>query len=203
MNPIVVASSDRVTATHVGGVTTYVERLYDSLREIDVDLRVFGIRTRAKGVRRSVAYAKQEALALPRMARKAGADILHYPADTGPIRTSRGLPTVVTIHGAAALHERGIRKPIAERVWMTRVRRAGVVADAIVTDSESSRADVAALVGDRRRADIVVIPLAVDPGRFYPVDRDHVESVRSRHGLEDRYLLYVGNLEPRRTSPSW
>jgi glycosyltransferase involved in cell wall biosynthesis len=45
---------------------------------------------------------------------------------------------------------------------------------------------------------IAVIPNAVDTTIFNPAAGERIETVREKHGLPEKYLLFVGNLEPRK-----
>jgi glycosyltransferase involved in cell wall biosynthesis len=82
---------------------------------------------------------------------RAGADLLHSLASTGPVRTPR-LRSVVTLHDATFMHT-----PTFGRVttWgMTQVvRRAASDADALIAASEAARDEICAA-------------LAIDPARF-------------------------------------
>jgi len=70
-------------------------------------------------------------------------------------------------------------------------------ADAIITVSECSKRDAVRLYGiDPAR--IRVIYEGVD-ARFQPVtDPTRLAQVRARYGLPERYILYVGTIEPRK-----
>ena len=84
-------------------------------------------------------------------ARRAGADLLHSLASTGPIRTPR-LASVVTLHDVTFMHT-----PTFGRVtsWgMTQiVRRAALDADSLITAANAARDDICATLG-------------IDPARF-------------------------------------
>jgi glycosyltransferase involved in cell wall biosynthesis len=70
-------------------------------------------------------------------------------------------------------------------------------AASIVTVSESARRDLLRLHGvpaDR----VAVVHEAAGPG-FRPIDdRAELDCVRARYGLPDRFVLYVGTIEPRK-----
>lgn len=63
--------------------------------------------------------------------------------------------------------------------------------------SQSTRRD---FIGYYRvnEARVSVASCAVDPREFFPCAEEAVEGVRRRHGLPERYFLYVGSLEPRK-----
>jgi alpha-1,3-rhamnosyl/mannosyltransferase len=150
-----------------------------------------------RGRGRRVGYAIWEAVHLPRIADKGGADILHYPADTGPVRRCRRARIVVTVHGVASHHVAGIRNARQEAVWRARVRAAIAASNAVVTVSESSANDLIAALNVRAK-DIEVIPHGIDHDRFRVLDRSTVRDQLARLGLPDEFLLYVGNVEPRK-----
>jgi glycosyltransferase involved in cell wall biosynthesis len=70
-------------------------------------------------------------------------------------------------------------------------------ADAIIAVSECSKRDAVRLYGIDP-ACIRVVYEGVD-ARFQPVtDPTHLAQVRARYGLPERYILYVGTIEPRK-----
>jgi glycosyltransferase involved in cell wall biosynthesis len=66
----------------------------------------------------------------------------------------------------------------------------------IIAISESTKRDAIRLYGIPEEK-IEVTYLAVDP-RFRPADAGVVSMVRERHRLPERFLLYVGTIEPRK-----
>jgi glycosyltransferase involved in cell wall biosynthesis len=121
-------------------------------------------------------------------------DLLHGLAYAVPLVAA--CPTVVTVHDLSFL-----RFPAAFRrfnriylSWMTRVatRRAARV----IAVSESTRQDVIRLCGVPAER-VTVIPNGVSPD-FCPADAAEVAAFRATKGLPDRYILYLGTLEPRK-----
>lgn len=122
--------------------------------------------------------------------------VLHFTGDTGPIAARSGRPVVTTVHGVASFHVPGVRNGRAESIWRARVRRAAKVSSRLITVSESSADDVARLC-DVRREDVTVIHHGLDHDRFRPE-----ASPSSGSPAFDRpYILFVGNLEPRKNVP--
>lgn len=191
-----VAVSSKVLTRACGGNSTYASAVYERLARRGVEVRLLwpGL-GRTRGLRRAVAYGVADGfLAFPR--RVAGdADVVHFPADTGALWRAGGVPVVATVHGVASVHH-AVRRPVAARIWQARAGRLARIADAVVTVSRSSADDLMRafqLPGDR----IHVIPHGVDVSRFHPdagADGPALEPYR----LPDRFLLYVGNLEPRK-----
>ena len=73
------------------------------------------------------------------------------------------------------------------------VRRASF----IITDSEHARREIVEMFGvaDGR---IAVTPLGYPPAMDDPPDPVRAAGVRQRFGLPDRYILYVGTIQPRK-----
>jgi len=127
-------------------------------------------------------------------ARRAGADLLHSLASTGPVRTP-GLRSVVTLHDVTFMHT-----PTFGRVttWgMTQVmKRAARDADALIAVSRAARDEICTALG-------------LDPGRFTVVPHGvgavpRAEpapdaAVRERLGLgEGRVVLCVAAVRPHK-----
>ncbi len=132
-------------------------------------------------------YSIREQIALPRRVPRR-TDILWSPHYNIPVAWRGRL--VVTIHDLAhlALPEfvGGPHRRAYARFMFDRVSRS---ADAIMTDSEFSRAEFARLVGVRR-AQPQVVHLGVDRGWF------EIPPSPSPHPRP--YLLYVGNVKPHK-----
>ncbi|WP_089249925.1 glycosyltransferase family 4 protein [Rhodococcoides kyotonense] len=173
----------RILDRHVGGNTTYARALARGLRArgSTVDSMSFHDSAPMTMVSETLhGLSKTDA-------------VLHYVADTGPLVRTR-TPSVVTVHGIASRWIDGVRSGRQEKIWRTRVGRALASTDAAVTVSESSAEDIAEVFGIEL-ADIHVVPHGIDADVFAePVSLS--DEVRSR--IPDDYLLYVGNIEPRK-----
>ncbi|HMB69243.1 MAG TPA: glycosyltransferase family 1 protein, partial [bacterium] len=136
-----------------------------------------------------------EELVLPRRAARTGVDVLHGPAFLVPTLQSR-LTTVVTIHDLVAFsHPETI--PWKYAAYMRQlIRRAARASTRVITDSESVRRDIHDHLGVPERK-VDCIPLGV-PDRFRPADPGAVARVRSLYDIRRDYILFVGNLEPRK-----
>lgn len=137
-----------------------------------------------------------ENLVLPGRLARAGVEVLHGPAVLAPLKRAP-FKKVVTIHDLVPLvcPETVPRK---YAMYMGRLLR-GLArrADRIITDSEASRRDILRLL-EAERERISVTPLAAGP-EFRPVDDPAaLEAVLRRYGIAGRFVLYLGNLEPRK-----
>lgn len=194
-----VAISSKVLTHNVGGNTTYATTLYRHLALRGVVHRpLWPTLGNLTGVGRATAYALADAVLSPLPWALRDADLLHYPADTGALIRSSA-PMVATVHGAASLHL-PVRRPGAARIWQTRTGRLARLADAVVTVSRSSADDlVRAFEVPAQR--IHVIPHGVDTARFHTDARDDA-AVLAKFALPERFVLYLGNLDPRKNVPS-
>lgn len=136
-----------------------------------------------------------EEFVLPRIAHTAQAHVLHGPAFLIPLRRTR-IATVVTIHDLVAFtHPRTI--PWKYALYMRRrIRRALQTAQRTICVSESAKRDVLRLLAPPAEK-IACIHHGVSE-RFHPESPERIDEVRRRYGLERPYILFVGNLEPRK-----
>ncbi|MFF0817862.1 glycosyltransferase family 4 protein [Rhodococcus sp. NPDC003318] len=127
------------------------------------------------------------------MKRSRAGHVLHFVADTGPLIHSR-TPSVVTVHGVASKWVEGVRTRRAEAVWRHRVKAAIASTAKVITVSESSADDIAEVFGIAR-ASIAVIPHGIESDKFAQACS---LSPEVRAVVPENYLLYVGNIEPRK-----
>ncbi|MCC3768841.1 glycosyltransferase [Streptomyces sp. UNOC14_S4] len=191
-----VAVSSKVLTRACGGNSTYAVAVYERLARRGVEVRPLwpGL-GRTRGLRRAFAYGVADGFLASSSWAAGDADVVHFPADTGALWRAGAVPVVATVHGVASLHH-AVRRPVAARVWQARAGRLAGIADAVVTVSRSSADDLMRafqVPGDR----IHVIPHGVDAGRFHP-DASRDAPVLEPYRLPDRFLLYLGNLEPRK-----
>ena len=109
----------------------------------------------------------------------------------------RGCRTVITIHDLAPLRwpEHYLRLPYARvgHAWEYSLARR---ADAIIAVSEATRRDVIDLLRVPPER-VTVIPEAVDT-EFRPVPAPEGRRVAATFGVPGRYVLYVGQFDPRK-----
>jgi glycosyltransferase involved in cell wall biosynthesis len=139
-----------------------------------------------------------EQTVLPQLVRRLGLDLLHSPHYTRPLF----LPcaSVVTFHDMTfflypQLHTR------AKRIffpWM--MRRSARLAEAIMADSESTYRDAMRILGIPA-VKITTVPLGIGE-EFHPItDARLLDDCRQRYNLPERFVLYVGLVEPRKNLP--
>jgi glycosyltransferase involved in cell wall biosynthesis len=175
----------RVLDRHVGGNTTYTRRLRQGLIDNDIEPGVI-----PQGSNPVTTIISESAIA-----RRRGrpGTVLHYTSDTGPVLRAKA-PAVVTVHGIASRWISDVRTPAQEAIWRFRVRRAISAVDKVITVSESSAEDLHAEL-DVERDRLAVIPHGIDVDRFAA---EGAVDVGTRRRLPSEYMLYLGNIEPRK-----
>jgi glycosyltransferase involved in cell wall biosynthesis len=139
-----------------------------------------------------------EQIALPRLVRRAGVELLHSLHYTRPLV----LPcaSVVTFHDLTFfllpdLHTR------AKRVFFPMAMRfSALTADALLSVSESTRQDAIRLLHIPAEK-IFTTPLGVNEEFHIISDQAILESCRLRYKLPEKFILFVGLLEPRKNLP--
>jgi len=107
-------------------------------------------------------------------------------------------PVVLTIHDLAPLRwpAHYLRLPYARvgHAWQYALAKR---ADAIIAVSEATKADVVERLGIAAER-VRVIPEAVDTSFRPPSHKDGATVARERFGVPGRYVLYVGQFDPRK-----
>ena len=144
-----------------------------------------------------VARIVWEQLRQPAVLRHERVELLHSLAFAQPLLW-RG-PSVVSFMDLSFLRfPRAFNR--ANRLYLTVMGRAAVRrADHLLAISESTRQDLIKLLGAAPER-VTVTYCGVDPS-FRPLPADAVARFRARHELPERFILYVGTLEPRKNVP--
>jgi glycosyltransferase involved in cell wall biosynthesis len=136
-----------------------------------------------------------EQVALPWALRQRKVDVFHSPVNVLP----RGVPcaSVVTVHDLAFIHYPHYFRParrLYQRVFTVESTRAATL---VVAVSESTKRDLVERFHVPEERVRVIYP-AIDAD-FQPVERpDELARFRAEHYLPERYLLFLGTLEPRK-----
>src|SRR5438477_9808954 len=132
------------------------------------------------------------------MLRQVDADVVHFTNGMLPLLSPT--PTVVTIHDMSLrLYPRyhPVRRVLLNRPLVDVAARR---ADAIIMPSESAKRDIVA-VYDIDPSRVHVVYEAAAPSFRRVVDPAELERVRRRYRLDERIILYVGTIEPRKNLP--
>ena len=125
-------------------------------------------------------------------------DLIHGPVYALPSLLAK--PAVVTIHDVIALSHPLFCTPGSAKVQKRTIARSVKVARRIIVPSLAARVDLLRNVRGIREDNIDVIPWGVGP-EFKPVDADKREALREAMKLPREYVLFVGNLEPKKNIP--
>lgn len=135
----------------------------------------------------------------PRAMRRLRADVVHFT--NGMVPLASPVPTVVTIHDMSLTifpKYHPFRRVMLNRPFVNLAARR---ADAIITVSSAAKRDIVRVYGiaaDR----VHVIHEAPAPSFRVIRDLPALRTVRERYGLADRFILYVGTIEPRKNLPT-
>ncbi len=123
-------------------------------------------------------------------------DVLWTPHYNVPVLPVRARGRVVTVHD---LNHLVFSRPMTLKRAYARfmMKRAAFSSDTVITDSRFSRDELVKHTGVNAEK-IRTIHLGVDTGLFKRIDRNRAESVREKHSLPGRFILYVGNLKPHK-----
>lgn len=135
-----------------------------------------------------------EQLVQPWVLRQIGADLVHGPVFVGPLLAH--CPVVVTIHDLSFIRCPDLSRP-ANRMYRTVLTRLSAQrARRLIAVSAHAAAESTRLLGvPRERVDVIYH--GVDPV-FRPLPVDEVAAFRRDRGLPERFVLFVGTLEPRK-----
>jgi glycosyltransferase involved in cell wall biosynthesis len=135
-----------------------------------------------------------EQFKLPSQLRRMRAEIFHAPANVLP----RSVPcaSVLTIHDLAFMRHPEFFRPTRRYYQRTLTRRSAKAATVIVAVSEHTKRDLVEYFHlDPGKIRVIHNSIAPD---FQPVDPATLAHFRAEKGLPERYLLYLGTIEPRK-----
>ena len=199
-----------------GGVGRYVDGLLGALARTDLDLIVVCQRTDVErysqmlpnarveaapaAVSRQPARLAWEQTGLPLFAQQVGAEVIHSPYYTCPLRAS--VPVTVTVHDATFFtepdHYDKARGAFFRSAIKTSLRRAARV----IVPSKATRDELIRLLdADPTRIDVAYH--GVNSEAFHVPSEAEKARVRARLGLMDAdYVAFLGAKEPRKNVPN-
>ncbi len=197
----------RLTYYRTGGISTYIARLTHSLSLLD---GASAHRWTALHSRKDAGFVapsgfhaaplwtpchhRIERLALSVELARFQLDVLHSPDFIPPYRGARR--HVITVHDLTFLHYPQYLTAESRRYYNGQIETAVRQADHILTDSESSKRDMIAMLGVPSDK-ITVHMLGVDP-LFRPPSPEEIARVSAQDSLPERYWLALGTFEPRK-----
>jgi glycosyltransferase involved in cell wall biosynthesis len=199
-----------------GGVGRYVDGLIAALDAADADLAVTCQRADAERYERMApkttivsgpaaiahrpARLAWEQTGLPLVVQQVGAEVLHSPHYTMPLRAGR--PVVVTIHDVTFFTQPDVHTTIKGPFFRSAIKTALHRAARCVVPSKATRDElIRVLDADPTRLDVAYH--GVDRETFHVPSPDEKARVQARLGLRGTpYVAFLGMLEPRKNVPS-
>jgi glycosyltransferase involved in cell wall biosynthesis len=126
-------------------------------------------------------------------------EVFHGPTYALPSLIS--LPSVVTIHDVIAFTHPLFCTPGSARVQRNAIPRSTHQARRIIVPSLATKEDLLRTVKQVAPERIDVVPWGVS-AEFKPLPQDQRERWRAELQLPEHYLLFVGNLEPKKNIPA-
>ena len=137
---------------------------------------------------------------LPLAATQVGADVIHSPHYSMPLRP--GLPTVVTTHDLTFFTAPDTHSPVTATFYKAAIRTSTWRATRLIVPSKATRDElVRVLEADSTKIDVAYH--GVDHALFRKPDAAQLGRVGGRLGLHGRpYVAYLGSLAPRKNVPA-
>ncbi len=214
VGPRVLVDATAVPADR-GGVGRYVDGLVSALAAAGADLAISCQRSDAERYGRMAPQAAVvagpaaiahrparlawEQTGLPLVAQQVGAEVVHSPHYTMPLRAGR--PVVVTIHDATFFTEPDMHSSVKGTFFRSATRTALRRSTRCVVPSKATRDEVIRLLD----ADATLIDVAyhgVDQQTFHVPALEEQQRVQARLGLAGQpFIAFLGTLEPRKNVP--
>jgi glycosyltransferase involved in cell wall biosynthesis len=127
--------------------------------------------------------------------RRSGVHLLHSLAFVSPLLSPA--PVVITVHDLSFLRFPERFRP-ANRLYLSTMTRLSCRrARRVIAVSQATAEEIVRLLGvSPSRID--VIPHGVEHDRFRPIPAVELQSFRQEKALPERFILYLGTLEPRK-----
>lgn len=142
-----------------------------------------------------------EQTGLPLVIRRIRPDVVHSPHYTSPLLTRT--PLVITLHDATFFTDPSVHTRVKGPFFRTATRLALRRAACCVVPSQATADELVRTAG-ADPARLQVAHLGVDTTLFRPPDDEERASARKELGLAegDRYIAFLGTLEPRKNVPA-
>lgn len=176
------------------GSGQYTRQLLDALPNVapEFQLELVTPTTHQRGDLAKVAF---EQIHFPRAAQRMNANLAFVPYWAPPLQTA--VPVITTIHDVIPIALSNYRGGPHHRAYAALVRASAGNAAAVITDSEHSKNDITRLL-PVLASSITVVPLAARSEYTPAIPDEDTQRVYERYQLPERYVLYLGNFDPRK-----
>ena len=199
-----------------GGVGRYVDQLLPALDALGADLAIVCQRRDAEhygkivpsadvvaapeAVTRRPVRLAWEQTGLPRLAERVGADVLHCPHYTMPLRSR--VPVVTTLHDATFFTHPEVHQPVKRTFFRAWTKASLRLAGRCIVPSRATLDELARVTGGVH-GQVDVAHHGVDPAVFHLPDERQIAAARAHLGLRsERYVAFLGTIEPRKNVPA-
>lgn len=191
------------------GNQTYMINLFQNLRDIDQKNQYIFYYNKPQGRRVEAANFLHKIHQAPWMwtqrvfpflLRKDKPDVLFMPIQMLPFLKSKNQKSVVTIHDLAFLLYPETFPAKDAFLHKLYVREAITKADHLIAITEATKQDIISFY-HVDPAKITVVYHGVDMERFRPMKQEEahlVDKVKKKYGISQPYILYIGNVQPRK-----
>jgi len=196
----------RLTYYRQGGIAHYIEEIIHHIPQFDSSNQYIILHSRkdkrnlaqTDNQRRAICWTPShhriERLALSIEMLPHRLDLLHSPDFIPPMFGYR--KSVITIHDLTFLHFPEFLTDESKRYYNEQIEAAVKRANHIMTDSEATRQDVIRMLNVPPEK-VTTVLLGIDED-FKPADNETVQQVKTKCGLPDNYILFLGTFEPRK-----
>lgn len=194
------------------GIHNYIQQLIYHLPKADRHLEITVFTGQRRGVQRKISNTLDwrisrwpterpevrivwEQLAQPWAVRRASVHLLHAMAFVSPLVAL--VPTVITIHDLSFLRFPERFRPVNRIYLSTMTRLSCRRARRIIAVSQATADEIIRLLNvPAERIDIV--PHGIQHTHFRSLSPDETQAFRQKKGLPERFVLFLGTLEPRK-----
>jgi len=180
-----------------GGTGIYIRRLLEGFSRCDANV-VAAVGRKLLSSSEALSYANlpggirkvfHENITLPQVAASISPSIVHLPAFSG--RTPPSVPCAVTLHDLAFCRNPSWFPFLKSLYYRLHFKKVAGKADVVMVDSDSTGNEANRLLSINRNR-IRRVYLSTDSFKADP------SAFRSSFSVQERYLLYVGTIEPRK-----
>lgn len=107
-------------------------------------------------------------------------------------------PVVPIIYDLSFIHHAGFVEPRNQEFLAEQVKRSVQKAKKLITISQNSKTEILAQFAKTKANNVNIAYPAVDMHKFYPRSAHEVEYIKAKYCLFGNYILFVGNIEPRK-----
>jgi glycosyltransferase involved in cell wall biosynthesis len=141
-----------------------------------------------------------EQTTLPRMIEAIGASVVHSPHYTMPLTSTAA--SVVTMHDATFFTDPELHNPVKTAFFRSWTRISANRAAKCIAPSQATAVELTRITG-APQGKITVVRHGVDTKRFHPPTPREAREARDALGLgTERYIAFLGSLEPRKNVPA-